>query len=95
MTDNERFAMAITALAESYRQKITPGLLHGYRMGLSGLSIDDIERGCALSLQRCKFMPVPAELREMGLAETVTSRWQRKPSTRSQAPSHASEATAA
>jgi hypothetical protein len=65
MTDNERFAMAITALAESYRQKITPGLLHGYRMGLSGLSIADIERGCALSLQRCKFMPVPAELREM------------------------------
>ena len=65
MTDDERFAMAITALAESYRQKVTPGLFHGYRMGLAGLSTTDIERACALALQKCKFMPVPAELREL------------------------------
>jgi hypothetical protein len=65
MTDDERFAMAITALAESYRQKVTPGLFHGYRMGLSGLSTTDIERACATALQKCKFMPVPAELREL------------------------------
>jgi hypothetical protein len=65
MTDDEKFAMAITALAESYRQKVTPGLFHGYRMGLAGLSAADIERACALALQKCKFMPVPAELREL------------------------------
>lgn len=65
MNDDERFAMAITALAESYRQKVTPGLFHGYRMGLAGLAIADIERGCAMALQKCKFMPVPAELREL------------------------------
>lgn len=65
MTDDERFAMAITALAESYRQKVTPGLFHGYRMGLAGLTTTDIERACALALQKCKFMPVPAELREL------------------------------
>lgn len=65
MTTDERFAMAITALAESYRQTVTPGLFHGYRMGLAGLSTEAIERACALALQRCKFMPVPAELREL------------------------------
>lgn len=64
-TTDERFAMAITALAESYRVKATPGLFHGYRLGLAGLSIEAIERGAALALQRCKFMPTPAELREL------------------------------
>lgn len=65
MTDAERFRNAIQALADSYRQKSTPGMFHGYRLGLSGLSIGDIERACALALQKCKFMPVPAELREL------------------------------
>ena len=65
MTDPERFRNAIQALADSYRQKSTPGMFHGYRLGLAGLSISDIERACALALQKCKFMPVPAELREL------------------------------
>lgn len=65
MTDVERFRNAIQALADSYRQKSTPGMFHGYRMGLAGLSIDAIERACAIALQKCKFMPVPAELREL------------------------------
>ena len=65
MNDAERFANAITALAESFRQKATPGMFHGYRLGMQGVPIDAVERAAALALQRCKFMPVPAELREL------------------------------
>lgn len=67
MTDDERFANAITALVESYRQKASAGLYHGYRLGLGGIAIKSVEKACCLALQRSKFMPSPAELRELAL----------------------------
>jgi hypothetical protein len=60
-------ANAITALADTYRQKTSEGLFHGYRLGLAGIAIDNIERACCLAFQRSKFMPTPAELRELAV----------------------------
>lgn len=65
MNDKQRIAIAVTALAEAFRQKTTDAMLLGYQWGLDGLPIAEIERACALALQRCKFMPVPSELREL------------------------------
>lgn len=67
MQRDPRTAVAITALAESFRQTITEPLLLGYQLGLAGIPVDDVERACALALQRCRFLPVPAELREIAV----------------------------
>lgn len=69
MTDDERLANVVTALADSFRQKTTPAMYHGYRLGLAGVPIEQVERAAALALQRCKFMPVPAELRELATGQ--------------------------
>jgi hypothetical protein len=69
MSDAERFANAIRALAASYRQECTAPMLQGYRLGLAGISVDAIERATAAALQRCKFMPVPAELRALATTD--------------------------
>jgi hypothetical protein len=67
MQPEPRLAIAVTALAESFRQTVTEALLLGYQMGLSGVPIEAAERACVIALQRCRFMPVPAELREIAL----------------------------
>lgn len=63
--DAERFRNCITALAEAYRQKITPATLLGYEMGLDDLPISSIERAVRKAIRTCKFMPAAVELREL------------------------------
>lgn len=63
--DETRFRAAITALAEAYRQTITPATLHAYLLGLDDLSIDAIEGAVRKALRTCRFMPAPIELREL------------------------------
>lgn len=67
MTDAEekRFTTLIRALVESFGAKYTDGMLMGYRLGLDGIPLEDIERGVQRALKECKFMPKPVELRDM------------------------------
>lgn len=67
--DNERTAKAIVALCEAFNRKASPAMIAAYAMGLQGLGPDLIERACRLALQRSRFMPVPAELREMAITD--------------------------
>ncbi len=39
--------------------------LEAYGQALADLSIDDIEEGCTLALQRCEFVPAPATIRDL------------------------------
>lgn len=60
-----QIAFLVAVLAEGYRQKITEATVEAYCMGLDGLAMDCIERAVKAATQTCKFMPVPAELREL------------------------------
>lgn len=63
--DRPRFAGAIGALAEAYRQTISTATIKAYEMGLDDLSIDQIEHAVRKAMRTCKFFPAPIELREL------------------------------
>lgn len=64
VNDKERFSNAIGALAESFSVEATQPLLRGYWLGLSDLSIGQVEIAVALCIRECKSMPRPVEIRE-------------------------------
>jgi len=64
-TDAERFAIVMNALGAAFNRPITPAVLTAYEMGLDGLAIEEIEAAAKRALKTCKFMPTPAELREL------------------------------
>ena len=64
-TDAERFAIVMNALGAAFNRPITPAVLTAYEMGLEGLTINEIEAAAKRALQTCRFMPTPAELREL------------------------------
>lgn len=61
--DRERFLIVVNAAAALWRIEATKPLLHGYWLGLRSLAIEQVERAFAFAMERCKFMPTPAELR--------------------------------
>ena len=73
VSQKRRLTDAITALCEVFRQTVSEVKIHAYAVGLADLTIEQIEIACARALAECKFMPVPAELRQlsgsMGFAE--------------------------
>lgn len=58
-------AAAITMLAEAYGRTVTKVTFLAYIAGLDGLTVEQIEQGVNRALKTCKFMPAPAELREL------------------------------
>jgi hypothetical protein len=64
-TEWQRYRLAISAMAATFRQEATEALFEGYRLGLEGLAIDAIERAVKRAIQTSKFMPSAAELREL------------------------------
>jgi hypothetical protein len=54
----------LALFGEIFHQEITPLAVVGYLEALRDLSIEQLNRGCALALRNCKFMPRPAEIRE-------------------------------
>lgn len=66
MTDAERpqFATMVVALAETFRQEATPGLMLGYWLGLRDLDLAVVAAGIEAALRDCTFMPSPHEVRE-------------------------------
>lgn len=68
MAKNNRalgIAAAITMLAEAFGRQATDVTFRAYIAGLEGLSVEQIETGVNRALRTCKFMPAPAELREL------------------------------
>lgn len=64
-TDRPRLAMCLNAAAALWRVEVTQPLVHGYWIGLRSLPIAQVERAFAAAMQRCRFLPTPAELREL------------------------------
>lgn len=58
-------AAAITLLAEGFGRQATPVTFRAYIAGLEGLPVEAIEAGVNRALRESKFMPSPAELREL------------------------------
>ena len=77
--DRDRFLELISALAASFRTEATEPLLMGYWIGLQDMAIEDFERAATKAIATCRFMPVPAELRDLagtGQAIAAMDAWQ-------------------
>lgn len=57
--------MAINILAAVFGKAISPAMLQGYALGLDGLSAEALERAVKRAIKECRFMPSPAELRDL------------------------------
>lgn len=64
---NPRVTQPIATLFEAFNRRPTPATFAAYEIGLYGIAVEAVERAVSVSLQRCKFMPVPAELREIAM----------------------------
>lgn len=67
MLDSEHpdFAKAFAAMCETFGVEVTEGRLLGYWVGLEDLPLADVQTGIFKAIRQCKFMPKPAELREL------------------------------
>lgn len=63
--ESERFAIVMNALGAAFNRPITPAVITAYEIGLENLAIEEIEAAAKLAIQTCRFMPTPAELREL------------------------------
>lgn len=61
----QRLAVSVGALGEAFRQKITKETILAYEFGLDDLEAEQIELAVRHGIKSCKFMPTPAELREL------------------------------
>ena len=67
-------AQCVGVLAESFGKTASKTMIDGYRMGLSGLTAEHVKLATATALQKCKFMPSAAELRELAGVVRVEDR---------------------
>jgi hypothetical protein len=65
MTRKEEISRMVTVLAEAFSRTASPATFAAYELGLDGLDVPTIKRGVQIALKSCKFMPSPAELREL------------------------------
>lgn len=65
LSRDERFANAITALAEAFQVKQTVSLISAYEIGTRDLPIELIESAAAAAICGCKWMPKVFELRQL------------------------------
>jgi hypothetical protein len=72
-------ASLVTWLAEAFSRSVTQATFRAYELGLDGIPLERIEAAVRFALQTCKFMPSPAELRElageMRLSERAIHAW--------------------
>lgn len=61
----EEVTFLVSVLASTFQRQVTPAMLQGYLIGLSGMTVDEIKTATESALRTCKFMPTPAELREL------------------------------
>ena len=64
-TDKDKFEKCIKALFAAFNQECTLASLSGYWMGLSDLSIEQIQKAVAIAIRSTRFVAKPYELRDM------------------------------
>lgn len=79
-SDLGRYQVCIRAMFASFASECTEATLQGYWLGLSDLSIEQVETAVAHSIRASKFVSRPAELREyLGLNvsedDTAVAAW--------------------
>lgn len=76
MNDNDRpeFAIVIAALCETFGREASKATTYGYWLGLSDLSLSSVKDAATKAIRSCKFMPTPAELRELAGVTNATDR---------------------
>lgn len=72
--DKERFSVLVHALSATCNRECDEALLMGYWIGLSDLEWSAFETACKRAIRECKFMPSPAELRQMAGEMTANQR---------------------
>lgn len=55
----------VTMLAEMFGKTVSTGLFRAYELGLQGLTAEQITMATQHALETCRFMPPPAELRQL------------------------------
>lgn len=55
----------VSALAAAFNRDADQSLFTAFKLGCGDLPIADVERGVGRAIRECKFMPSPAELREL------------------------------
>lgn len=67
MSPKERieFGKVIMALAALYGREVDEALLLGYEMGLGDMPLDAIRKAATRASRESRFMPTPAELRQL------------------------------
>lgn len=63
--DRAQFAMALQALAATFRVEPTEPLLEGYWRALRDLPMDAVERAVDTAIRQCQHMPRGVELRQL------------------------------
>jgi hypothetical protein len=63
--DRKIIAGCVAMLAECFGRQTTDATFAAYELGLRGLTAEEIQLATQSALERCKFMPTPAELRQM------------------------------
>lgn len=57
--------MAVTVLAEAFRQQATVMTFRAFEVGTNDIPIEDVEQACMRAITECKFMPTVFELRNL------------------------------
>lgn len=70
----ERITLVVSALASAFNREADEALFLAYTMGLSDLSVASINKAATRAMRECKFMPTPAELRELSGELKLTDR---------------------
>lgn len=65
MTRREEVAKLVAILAEAFGRSPSPTTFAAYELGLSGIDVSALKAGVERALRQSKFMPTPAELREL------------------------------
>jgi hypothetical protein len=55
----------VAALAVTFNRVADEPFYMGYILGLEGLTVEQVQRATSRALRACKYMPTPAELREL------------------------------
>ncbi len=70
LTPAQQFAATLAVLCETFGRELSEAAAEGYRIALRDLSADELAGATAKALEVCKFMPLPAVLRELAGRET-------------------------
>ena len=73
-TENQRKSVAVAAMAEMYRRELTTTGLKLYVAALADVPASDVEQAIVRAVAAEKWMPTPAELRELAGCANVADR---------------------